>query len=307
MESAATTLYLDKSARGAQKRREILEATLEAIKAGAITIADISHDLAAKVRFSMQLTIYYPPPSQLSQWADYLMPPTSSLPSGAEVSVLEMSTLEGARMLVDTLSSCSQSFGRIAILNFANPVTPGGGVLVGAPDQEESIARSSTLYPCLTSEKANALYHLHHEDDQHGFYHHAMLFTPSVVVFRNDPGEWVSPFEVDVLTCAAVNAAKVRAELWSHHDMGVLENRILKEMKERMARVLFLFEQLGSKNIVLGGFGTGAFQNDIESVAKIWAELLIGQGARFGRSFHRVVFAILGKNTFDIFKGVFNG
>lgn len=76
-------------------------------------------------------------------------------------------------------------------------------------------------------------------------------------------------------------------------------------MKERMARILFLFEQQGAKNIVLGSFGTGVFQNDVKVVAKIWAELLTVKGARYRYSFDRVVFAILGKDTFTTFKQSF--
>ena len=76
-------------------------------------------------------------------------------------------------------------------------------------------------------------------------------------------------------------------------------------MKERMGRILFLFEKHGVKDLILGSFGTGVFQNKVSLVAAIWAELLVAPGARFANSFDRVVFAILGHPTFVEFKDAF--
>jgi len=77
-------------------------------------------------------------------------------------------------------------------------------------------------------------------------------------------------------------------------------------MRERMARILSLFETRGVRNLVLGGFGTGVFRNDVAVVARIWAELLSVPGGRFTQSFDRVFFAILGNRTFVDFGNAFN-
>ncbi|KAH7909357.1 hypothetical protein BJ138DRAFT_1155472 [Hygrophoropsis aurantiaca] len=287
--------------------RKIAETTLKAIKDGIITVAGISHDLAAKITFSNNNTCYYAADSVLSTWSNTSFPPRA-IQSNTEISVLEISTLDGARSLSNTLSSRSTSFGRIALLNFASATNPGGGFQNGAKAQEESIARSSTLYPSLMTDTAQQFYKLHENDRKRGFYHHVMVYTPAVVVFRDDAGGWIEPYEVDVITSAAVNAGDVRKKVMaarSSASRAETEKKIEEVMRERMARILFLFEHQGAKNIVLGSFGTGVFQNSVELVAKIWADLLTADNARFKRSFDRVVFAILGKDTFDTFKQVF--
>lgn len=77
------------------------------------------------------------------------------------------------------------------------------------------------------------------------------------------------------------------------------------QMTQRMARILALFENRGDQWLVLGSYGTGVFRNSVETVAGIWADLLIRDGARFSGSFERVDFAIIGRDTFERFNSVF--
>jgi len=168
--------------------------------------------------------------------------------------------------------------------------------------RKESIARSSSLYPSLLTDNGQKFYTFHKKDPRSGYYSHAMIYSPGVQLFRSDRGDWVEPLEVDVLTSPAVNAGIVRQ---SHKNMltpDSIESRIAAHMKERMGRILYLFEMQGVKNLVLGSFGTGVFKNNVDVVARIWAELL---NARFKNSFDRVVFAIIGKSTFEEFEKVF--
>jgi uncharacterized protein (TIGR02452 family) len=191
------------------------------------------------------------------------------------------------------------------VLNFASAKKPGGGFLRGARAQEESIARSSTLYPTLKTDTAQQFYTLHKRDPQGGYYSHAMIYSPGVLLLRDDRGGWTAPTEVDILTSPAVNAGVARKTLYSMLAPNSVEGRIETTMRERMARILFLFEQQAVQDVVLGSFGTGVFKNDVGMVARIWADLLAVNDARFKCSFDRVIFAILGKPTFDEFKTVF--
>jgi hypothetical protein len=79
-------------------------------------------------------------------------------------------------------------------------------------NQEESIARASTLYSSLITDAASQFYtrYLDSEDPGNAYYTHAMVYSPGVVLIRDDDGEWRSPVEVDVLTSAAVNAGEIR-------------------------------------------------------------------------------------------------
>jgi hypothetical protein len=45
--------------------------------------------------------------------------------------------------------------------------------------------------------------------------------------------------------------------------------------------------------------------NNVDTIAKLWADLMAVENARFKRSFDRVVFAILGTKTFDTFMETF--
>jgi len=153
-----------------------------------------------------------------------------------------------------------------------------------------------------------------------------MVYSPGVVVLRADAdedtsedgvgGAFIEPYTIDVVSAVPVNAAEVRAKhLILPSEREFFENGIRAAMKERMARVLRLFEERGNRTLVLGAFGCGSNENKIEMVAGIWAELLvcgdgvgqdgIAQEARFKNVFDRVVFAVPGKQ-FESFKKAFD-
>ncbi|KAF8971179.1 hypothetical protein BDZ97DRAFT_1614733, partial [Flammula alnicola] len=215
------------------------------------------------------------------------------------INILPMSTLKGARYLhsIDPTK-------KIGILNFASATKPGGGFLSGADAQEESIARSSTLYVSLMTPAAHPFYALHAHDEKGGYYTHSMIYSPSVHLLRDDDGSWLTPLKVDVLTSAAVNAGEVR-KLSHRRPRGEVESKIRAVMKERMGRILALFERQGARQLVLGSFGTGVFENDIRAMAEVWHELLNAHGARFASSFDYVAFAIPGHYTREKFASGF--
>lgn len=105
--------------------------------------------------------------------------------------------------------------------------------------------------------------------------------------------------QADVVTSAAVNAGVVRSRA---EDTDPQDRRIALVMRERMGRVLYLFEKHGVRRLVLGSFGTGVFRNDVQTIACIWKELL---QERFKNTFDEVLFSIFGRDTFETFLRVF--
>lgn len=268
---------------------------MEAIGAGNYSLPN-GEIYELRVESAERKTIFYPPKS-LQDWSS--SPATSSTDrNGPQISILEISTLHASRLLAKALHR------QIGILNFASATSPGGGFKNGAQAQEESIARSSTLYPTLISEIGRNFYHLHNQGPRNPFYTDAIVYSPDVQLFRDDRGAWMKPIAVDVLTCAAVNANEVR-ELEQGRTRQ-MDERINETMATRMAQILYVFEQMGIRDVVLGSFGTGVFGNDVGVVARIWADLLSVPSARFRNSFDRVIFAVVDGKSFGEFEASFN-
>ncbi|KZP28488.1 hypothetical protein FIBSPDRAFT_908646 [Athelia psychrophila] len=302
----------------AQKRarlKKLAEQTLQALEDGSYTLptSAVPRNLAVKIQLTEAGTRHYAPDdAALSAWSTSTntLGPPSTPDVVTELSFLEISTIDGVRLLASTLppppsTSPNLAAEKIGVLNFASATKPGGGFLTGAQAQEESLARSSTLYRSLMTAPGQAFYAAHKRNSKGGYYTHAMVFSPGVVFFRDDDGGWTEPVEADVLTSAAVNAGAARNTLHGRVAGRGEEVKIAAAMRERMARVLFVLQEAGCGHLVLGSFGTGVFQNNVDTVARLWADLLAVDGAPFKRSFKRVVFAILGTGTFETFRDAF--
>src|SRR6202042_2667598 len=161
-----------------------------------------------------------------------------------QISIVEISTIHCCGLLAAALRRDPSGVEniKIGVLNFASATKPGGGFLNGAQAQEESIARSSTLYPTLVSHVAREFYEIQNDDPPNAYYTHSIIYSPDVEVFRDDDGGWTKPMSIEVLTCAAVNAGEGRGTRNSVPAGQSTEGRIRSVMGGRMARILYLFE-----------------------------------------------------------------
>ena len=217
----------------------------------------------------------------------------------SEITVEENLTLLSARKHVNQGK-------KTGILNFANPIEPGGGVLRGANAQEEYLCRASNLYNCLNETSASAYYKYHNSlignDGLRKCFlaSDKIIYSPNIVVFKDDVNympksnlpfqqvyteEWM---EVDIITCAAP---------YFLDDVFLInDEELLHLFRKRIRNILEVAIEHGIQAIILGAFGCGAFNNPPEIVASAFKKVF--EEERYQNAFENVTFAI--KRSFSI-------
>ncbi|KZP28493.1 hypothetical protein FIBSPDRAFT_947726 [Athelia psychrophila] len=130
----------------AQKRarlKKLAEQTLQALEDGSYTLptSAVPRNLAVKIQLTEAGTRHYAPDdAALSAWSTSTsaLSPPSTPDVVTELSFLEISTIDGVRLLASTLpppppppppsaSSPNPAAEKIGVLNFASATKPGGG------------------------------------------------------------------------------------------------------------------------------------------------------------------------------------
>ncbi|MGW6710525.1 TIGR02452 family protein [Streptomyces sp. NPDC054956] len=197
---------------------------------------------------------------------------------GTAVEVTGESSTEAARRLAADHPGTAV----VAVLNFASARNPGGGYVRGAKAQEEALCRASALYETLLEAPE---YYAVHRAEVSTFYTDRVIHSPAVPVFRDDRGDLLdTPFRAGFLTSPAPNAGTIRRQEPDR------EAEIPAALVRRAELVLEVAALHGYRDLVLGAWGCGVFQNDPAQVAEAFRGLLTG---RFAGVFERVVFGIL--------------
>jgi uncharacterized protein (TIGR02452 family) len=231
-------------------------------RAGTYRVGDRDVAIDALVERAVTGTCSYPVGTRL--------PVVEAVATPTRISVVNQTTLAAARALVAAGHD-------VAALNFASATHPGGGFLSGARAQEESLCRSSALHACLVGDA------MYGQARGYGLYTSWVVYSPAVPVFRDDDGALLAaPYPVSFLTCAAVNAKVARAHLG--------DDAIRAAMARRIDRVLAVAAAQGHDTLVLGAWGCGAFGNDPDTIAALFAAALAD---RFRDRFATIVFAIV--------------
>lgn len=240
-----------------EKLIEVFKDTMHQCKRNVRLKADIKHTMEHSVVFNPSLM--YP---KLQPSPDH---PTQIVVTGKR-------TFEAA----ETWKS-----NRVAVLNFADAIHPGGGVKWGSSAQEESLCRCSTLYPVLDTPANHILYYQDWSNDCR--YSDKIIWTPGVTVFKSDGSvphlrdepEW---YKVDVITCAAPNLRE--------HSISNME--LYGIHVKRAVHIMTVAALFQTDVLILGAFGCGAFRNNPEIVAQAYRDVV----KQFDGYFYRIEFAV---------------
>ncbi|MBR4195258.1 MAG: TIGR02452 family protein [Synergistaceae bacterium] len=175
---------------------------------------------------------------------------------------------------------------KIAVLNFAASQTPGGGVKAGSLAQEESICRSSTLYPSLRTDTAREGFYSYHYEGGFGWRaSDTCIYSPDVIICRDDDDYIPARLsrenfvKIDVVTCAAPHIFP---------NVKISDRDLYAIHLSRAKNILRVCAYNGVDILITGAFGCGAFKNPPELVAKAWREAL----AVYCEKFDSVIFAV---------------
>ncbi len=192
------------------------------------------------------------------------------------ISVTDESALSAARRLTGARQ-------KVAVLNFANAVNPGGAVLYGGDGREERLCRCTNLYPCLTKPEIFADFY-DYNNQMDCYYSDRIIYTENVTVFKTDLPVCASTknwFMADVISCPAPNLNGVDK---------MDERRLERLLAGRIQNILAVAEAHAVSCLVLGDFGCGAFMNPPELVARAFEEQL--NRGMYKNTFREIVFAI---------------
>jgi len=195
--------------------------------------------------------------------------------STAKVNLVKQSTLQAISTNKDKV---------YAVLNFASARTPGGGTMHGAWAQEESLCRNSSLLPVIAKCKE---YYIPKAPIP--YYTDKIIYSKPIYIFKDDWGNKIDePIECEVITCAAPNYMKVEEVDLKKHE-AVISKRFTKVLKSAIDN--------NKRNIILGAWGCGAFQNPSEINAQVFREVLDS----FAKDFDEIIFAIPDKYNYEVF------
>lgn len=170
------------------------------------------------------------------------------------------------------------------ILNMASEYVPGGGVRKGSTAQEESLFRRTNY--CLYLNKDIVDYPL--QFDQ-------VVYCSHIAVIKDENHKELPYHEYfSFLACPGLRNPKLTAD-------KKLPSKQRNALKQKIRMIFQTAAFHGHDSLVLGALGTGAFNNPKEDVAEIFKQVIEEYQPGV---FKKIVFAILGTHTYNVFRNI---
>lgn len=254
----------------------VAQETLEILEQGFYTNPSSQRrDIGAALSQAKQGTKLFTPEELARLMADAPEPSPAPPP---EVTVTDERTQEAARRLVQ-----DEGIAGLVMLNFASARNAGGGFINGAKAQEEDLSRCSGLYPCLLEQPA---YYSRNRKQDSMLYTDHIIYSPGVPFFRERSRSLLEePYDAAVITAPAPNAGQYLRRSQSL-DYAPIE----EALRRRAGYVLLVAAHMGHRDLLLGAWGCGVFQNKPAVVADAFGAWL--ESDRFAGAFDSVCFAI---------------
>lgn len=231
-------------------------------------------------------------------------------PSGrTEIKIVNDDSFNAAITLAASKRPAS---GRVAVLNMASHVSPGGGWLKGARAQEEALCYRSSLYLSLHRR-------------YYPWKQRMGIYTPDVVIIRSDQDSGhdllvpnvqaadlpvVSVLSIAALRTPPVTTTVARDAQGRSVNETVFADRSDRELtKLKMRLCLRMAAHRNHGLLVLGALGCGAFRNPPKEIARCWLEVLREPEFQ-GGWWEAVWFAVFdkrGEGNLEIFEELLDG
>ncbi len=259
-------------------RAKVALETLKILELGLYTnLQGTTVDIKEELENAINNTVLYKPNMFENIENEYKKIRTEKEPKKPNIEITGETTISAARRLI-----VNEGVNDAVCLNFASAKNPGGGFLSGSQAQEESLARSSGLYPCISQMKEMYDYNRKIKTCLYSDY---MTYSPKVPVFRDDNNKLLDEaFLVSFITAPAVNAGVVR-----QREKGNID-KIYSVMINRIKKILIVAALNSNRTIVLGAYGCGVFRNKTEDVAEYFRKVLHEDGYKL--LFDRIVFVV---------------
>ena len=184
-----------------------------------------------------------------------------------------------------------------AILNMVSRRHPGGGVMLGAGAQEESLFRRTNLFRSLYQFTEYFINHVWYKkyitpvstgecyplDRNFGG-----IYTPGALLFREDEQHGYklmeSPECLSFISVAGMNRPKIK-------DATHIADDLIEGTKNKMRTILRIGLRHGHDSLVLGALGCGAYRNPPSHIAKLFHEVF--EEPEFKNKYRLISFAIL--------------